>query len=176
MKLYDLGLSGNCYKVRLFAALAGISLDEVEVDFMAGEHKRTPLIDLNPWGELPILQDFLDLEAGLLGLRPLGTALAQADGDLAAGILQVLGVSMALRAVANDGDLLALDQGEVGVLVVIDFHGSPFSGSNWVQTLRMRSPRPMPLTPVRTVSRIRPVSMALMNESSLLLEPVSSTT
>jgi hypothetical protein len=32
---------------------------------------------------------------------------------------------MALRAVANDGDLFALDQREVGVLVVIDFHGVP---------------------------------------------------
>ncbi len=57
MKLYNLELSGNCYKVRLFAALAGISLELAPVDFMAGEHKRSPLIDLNPWGELPILQD-----------------------------------------------------------------------------------------------------------------------
>lgn len=57
MKLYDLELSGNCYKVRLFAALADIRLDVVPVDFMSGEHKRPPLITLNPWGELPILQD-----------------------------------------------------------------------------------------------------------------------
>lgn len=57
MKLYDLELSGNCYKVRLFAALARISLDIVPVDFMGGEHKRPPLTDLNPWGELPILED-----------------------------------------------------------------------------------------------------------------------
>lgn len=57
MKLYDLTLSGNCYKVRLFAALTGIPLDVVPVDFMAGEHKRPPLIDKNPWGELPILED-----------------------------------------------------------------------------------------------------------------------
>lgn len=57
MKLYDLTLSGNCYKVRLFAALAGISLEIVPVDFLAGEHKRPPLIELNPWGELPILVD-----------------------------------------------------------------------------------------------------------------------
>jgi len=57
MKLYDLELSGNCYKVRLLAALAGIPLDIVAVDFMAGEHKKPPLIDLNPWGEIPILVD-----------------------------------------------------------------------------------------------------------------------
>lgn len=57
MKLYDLTLSGNCYKVRLFAALAGIPLEIVPVDFLAGEHKRPPLIELNPWGEIPILVD-----------------------------------------------------------------------------------------------------------------------
>jgi glutathione S-transferase len=57
MKLYDLELSGNCYKVRLFAALAKIELDIVPVNFLAGEHKISPLIDLNPKGEIPILQD-----------------------------------------------------------------------------------------------------------------------
>lgn len=57
MKLYDLELSGNCYKVRLFAALANIELEIVPVDFLGGEHKRSPLTDLNPWGELPILVD-----------------------------------------------------------------------------------------------------------------------
>lgn len=57
MKLYDLELSGNCYKVRLFAALAQIPLDIVPVDFLGGAHKRAPLIDLNPWGEIPVLED-----------------------------------------------------------------------------------------------------------------------
>lgn len=57
MKLYNLELSGNCYKVRLFAGLAGIPLDIEAVDFLGGAHKRPPLIDLNPWGELPVLQD-----------------------------------------------------------------------------------------------------------------------
>ena len=57
MRLYDLDLSGNCYKVRLFAALADIDLEIVPVDFLGGEHKRAPLTGLNPWGELPILVD-----------------------------------------------------------------------------------------------------------------------
>jgi glutathione S-transferase len=57
MKLYDLELSGNCYKVRLFAALAGIQLDLIAVDFLDGAHKRAPVIDLNPLGELPVLVD-----------------------------------------------------------------------------------------------------------------------
>lgn len=57
MKLYDLELSGNCYKVRLFAALVGIGLERVPVDISDGAHKRSPVIDLNPWGELPVLTD-----------------------------------------------------------------------------------------------------------------------
>lgn len=57
MKLYDLELSGNCYKVRLFASLAQISLDIVPVDFMKGEHKEPHIIKLNAWGEIPILTD-----------------------------------------------------------------------------------------------------------------------
>lgn len=57
MKLYDLELSGNCYKVRLFAALTGIELELETVDIAGGAHKRSPLIDLNPWGQLPVLVD-----------------------------------------------------------------------------------------------------------------------
>ena len=57
MKLHDLELSGNCYKVRLFAALARLPLDLVPVDFMGGEHRRPPLLELNPWGEIPVLVD-----------------------------------------------------------------------------------------------------------------------
>ena len=57
MLLHDLELSGNCYKVRLFAALAGIPLPLAPVDFLGGEHRRPPLLALNPWGELPVLQD-----------------------------------------------------------------------------------------------------------------------
>jgi glutathione S-transferase len=56
-KLYDLELSGNCYKVRLLAALLGVRLDAIPVDFLGGEHKKTPLIELNTFGELPIFED-----------------------------------------------------------------------------------------------------------------------
>jgi glutathione S-transferase len=56
-KLYDLELSGNCYKVRLLSALLGVPVDIVPVDFMAGAHKKSPLINLNPFGEIPIFVD-----------------------------------------------------------------------------------------------------------------------
>jgi glutathione S-transferase len=56
-RLYDLELSGNCYKVRLLSSLLGVPLEIVPVDFMAGEHKQPPLLALNPFGEIPIFQD-----------------------------------------------------------------------------------------------------------------------
>ena len=56
-RLYDLELSGNCYKVRLLCALLGVPVEIVAVDFMGGEHKRSPLLDKNPFGEIPIFED-----------------------------------------------------------------------------------------------------------------------
>jgi glutathione S-transferase len=56
-RVYDLELSGNCYKVRLLCALLGVPVEIAPVDFMAGEHKRSPLIDKNPFGEIPIFED-----------------------------------------------------------------------------------------------------------------------
>jgi hypothetical protein len=49
-------------------------------------------------------------------------ALRRPTGDLHAGFVQVERVRVALRAVAEDGDLLALDEREVGVFVVVDLH------------------------------------------------------
>jgi len=57
LKLHDLELSGNCYKVRLFCGLLGLALDLVPVDLMAGAHKESPFIELNPFGEVPVLED-----------------------------------------------------------------------------------------------------------------------
>jgi len=57
LKLHDLELSGNCYKVRLFCALLGLDLDLVPVDLMAGAHKESPFIELNAFGEVPVLED-----------------------------------------------------------------------------------------------------------------------
>ena len=57
MKLYDLDVSGNCYKVRLLASLANIELELVPVDLLSGAHKKPPLSELNPLQQVPVLQD-----------------------------------------------------------------------------------------------------------------------
>ena len=63
--------------------------------------------------------DRQDLEA--VRARPCSAdarALAQADDDVDAGVLEVQRVGVALRAVADDGDGLAVEEREVCVVVV----------------------------------------------------------
>lgn len=57
MKLYDLTLSGNCYKARLFLSLIGQSAELVPVDLMKGEHRKPAFLALNPRGQVPVLED-----------------------------------------------------------------------------------------------------------------------
>jgi glutathione S-transferase len=55
--LHEYSLSGNCYKVRLTAALLNLHLDRREYDIMAGE-TRTPefLQNVNANGRIPVLE------------------------------------------------------------------------------------------------------------------------
>lgn len=55
--LHEYSQSGNCYKIRLTAALLGVPLERREYDIMKGE-TRTPrfLADVNPNGRIPVLQ------------------------------------------------------------------------------------------------------------------------
>ncbi|MEA5443193.1 glutathione S-transferase [Cyanobium gracile] len=57
LKLLGHELSGNSYKVRLLLELLGLDYDWVRVDLMAGEHKGAAFLALNPFGQVPVLQD-----------------------------------------------------------------------------------------------------------------------
>ncbi|ABR85198.1 TPA: glutathione S-transferase [Pseudomonas aeruginosa] len=63
MKLYDLDLSGNAYKVRLFLALIGREVSLLTVDIANREHKTTAFLRMNPRGQIPVLEDG-DLQLG----------------------------------------------------------------------------------------------------------------
>lgn len=55
--LYNYVLSGNCYKVRLLAALLGVSYNTVNIDFYPGEaHKSLEMLTINPAGTIPVLK------------------------------------------------------------------------------------------------------------------------
>ena len=70
--------------------------------------------------------------AGSMTFRPAVSALAmpadparKSDGELLdAAFLQVQGVGVTLAAVADDGDVLGLDQVHVGIAIVVDAHRS----------------------------------------------------
>lgn len=57
LKLYDLTLSGNCYKARLMLSLLGLDHELVPVNLQQGEHKSPTYLKLNPLGQVPVLVD-----------------------------------------------------------------------------------------------------------------------
>ena len=58
MKVYDYVLSGNCFKVRLFLKFLDVACDLEPVDFFPGrEHKLPAFLQINPLGQLPVLED-----------------------------------------------------------------------------------------------------------------------
>jgi len=57
MKLYDLEVSGNCYKIRLFLSILGLEYTKVSVNVKSGELKTSEYLDMNPNGLVPVLVD-----------------------------------------------------------------------------------------------------------------------
>ena len=47
----------NAYKVRLLLTLLDVPFELVEIDMYGGEHKREPFLSLNPFGQMPALED-----------------------------------------------------------------------------------------------------------------------
>jgi glutathione S-transferase len=55
--LHEYGASGNCYKIRLTAALTGAALERREYDIMKGETRTEAFLSgVNPNGRIPVLQ------------------------------------------------------------------------------------------------------------------------
>ena len=70
-----------------------------------------------------------NFKAGLLGLLDGLAGGGQADADIDARVLEIQRVGMALRAIADDGYFLFLDEREIGILIVISlrhFYSSCF--------------------------------------------------
>jgi glutathione S-transferase len=57
MKLYSFRLSGHSHRVRLFLSLVGADYEEIEVNLAAGAHKRPEFLELNAFGQVPVLDD-----------------------------------------------------------------------------------------------------------------------
>jgi glutathione S-transferase len=57
MKLYYHPLSGHAHRARLFLSLLGITHELVQVDLMAGAHKAPAFLQMNRFGQVPVLDD-----------------------------------------------------------------------------------------------------------------------
>ncbi len=57
MKLYYHPLSGHAHRARLFLSLLGIEHELVLVDLARKEHKEPNFLKLNPFGQVPVLDD-----------------------------------------------------------------------------------------------------------------------
>jgi glutathione S-transferase len=57
MKLYFHPMSGHAHSARLFLALIGVDAEIIEVNLAAGEHKTPAFKGLNPFGQIPVLDD-----------------------------------------------------------------------------------------------------------------------
>lgn len=57
MKLYVHPISGHCHRVQLFFGLAGVDHTLVHVDLLRGEQKQPAFLALNPFGQVPVLDD-----------------------------------------------------------------------------------------------------------------------
>lgn len=57
IRLHAMRLSGHAHRARLFLSLLGLPFDTIEVDLRAGEQKRPAFRAMNPFGQVPVIED-----------------------------------------------------------------------------------------------------------------------
>lgn len=57
MKLYNFPLSGHAHRALLFLSLLGVKAEVIDVDLANGAHKASNFLKLNPFGQVPVLDD-----------------------------------------------------------------------------------------------------------------------
>jgi len=57
VRIHHFAKSGHSHRAVLFASLAGINHELVEVDLASGAHKTPEFLALNPFGQVPVLED-----------------------------------------------------------------------------------------------------------------------
>jgi len=57
IKLYRHPLSGHAHRVQLLLSLLNVPTELVEVDLARGEHKQPAFLAINPFGQVPVIDD-----------------------------------------------------------------------------------------------------------------------
>jgi glutathione S-transferase len=147
IKLYDFPLSGNCHKVRLLLSFLKLDYEKIPVDLKGGEHKQAPFLQLNPFGQVPVLTDgetvIRDSQAILVYLARQygGEDWFPVDAALMAKVMQWLStatreiaVSLAAARVyhlfGSKADIETLENQSHALLKVINNH---LNDRNWLE-------------------------------------------
>jgi glutathione S-transferase len=146
MKLYHHPLSGHSHRARLFVSLLGLPHELVEVDLKAGQHKSPEFLKLNPFGQVPVLDDagvvVTDSNAILVYLAkkaergdwlpedPIGAAAVQRWLSVAAG--EVAYGPAAARLITVFGAKFSADEVIGRAHTLLARLESRLSGQNWL--------------------------------------------
>lgn len=57
LRLHSFPLSGHAHRARLMLALLGLKAEVVDVDLRGGAQKQPGFLGLNPFGQVPVLED-----------------------------------------------------------------------------------------------------------------------
>jgi len=57
IRLHGHPLSGHVHRVELFLSLLGLPFEKITVDLACAEHKSAAFLALNPFGQLPVIED-----------------------------------------------------------------------------------------------------------------------
>ncbi|VVD86307.1 Disulfide-bond oxidoreductase YfcG [Pandoraea eparura] len=57
IRLYRHALSGHCHRVELMLHLLGLPYETIDIDLMAGEQKQPAFLAINPFGQVPAIDD-----------------------------------------------------------------------------------------------------------------------
>jgi glutathione S-transferase len=148
MKLYYHPLSGHAHRVHLFLSLLGVAHELVPVDLMAGAHKAPPFLQMNRFGQVPVLDDdgsiVSDSNAILIYLAkkyhradwlpetPAGAAAVQRWLSVAAG--QIAFGPAAARLVSLFGAKFNAEEVIARAHAVLTVINAELEGRNWIAT------------------------------------------
>jgi len=57
IRLHRHALSGHCHRVEVFLSILGLPFECVDIDLAAGAHKTPAFLALNPFGQVPVIED-----------------------------------------------------------------------------------------------------------------------
>ncbi len=57
IRLYRHVISGHAHRVELLLSLLGLPFEAIEVDLLAGAHKQPEFLNINPFGQVPAIDD-----------------------------------------------------------------------------------------------------------------------